>query len=95
MSDTLFKRHSEDEIVKQLIESMKKSDMGATTPANVVTQKMREKYTIIEKQTVQVGASYGKYRIKQRCYRKNKSGNTGSYQRIYAKGYLKNIDREQ
>lgn len=49
MSDTLFKRHSEDEIVKQLIESMKKSDMGATTPANVVTQKMREKYTIIEK----------------------------------------------
>jgi len=49
MGDTLFKRHSEDEIVKQLIESMKKSDMGATTPANVVTQKMREKYTIIEK----------------------------------------------
>lgn len=24
MSDTLFRRHSEDEIVKQLIESMKK-----------------------------------------------------------------------
>ena len=42
MSDTLFKRHSEDEIVKQLVESMKKSDLGATTLANVVTQKIRE-----------------------------------------------------
>lgn len=45
MSNTSFKRYSEDEIVKQLIESMKKSNMGATTPANVVSQKMREKYT--------------------------------------------------
>lgn len=37
---------SEDEIVKQLTESMIKSDMGATTPANVVSRQMREKYAI-------------------------------------------------
>lgn len=41
-----FKPLSEKEIVKQLTESMKKSDMGATTPANVVSQRMREKYAI-------------------------------------------------
>lgn len=37
---------SEDVIVKQLTESMEKSDMGATTPASVVSQRMREKYAI-------------------------------------------------
>ena len=41
-----FKPLSEEEIVKQLTESMKKSDMGATTPADVVSQRMREKYAI-------------------------------------------------
>ena len=41
-----FKQLSEEEIVKQLMESMKKSDMGATTPADVVSQRMREKYAI-------------------------------------------------
>lgn len=38
-----FKPLSEKEIVKQLTESMKKSDMGATTSADVVSQRMREK----------------------------------------------------
>ena len=42
----LFKPLSEEEIVKQLTESMKKSDTGATTPADVVSQRMREKYAI-------------------------------------------------
>lgn len=37
---------SEDVIVKQLTESMEKSDMGETTPASVVSQRMREKYEI-------------------------------------------------
>ena len=41
-----FKPLSEKEIAKQLTESMKKSDMGATTPADVVSQSMREKYAI-------------------------------------------------
>ncbi len=41
-----FKPLSEEEISKQLTESVKKSDMGATTPADVVSQKMREKYAI-------------------------------------------------
>lgn len=41
-----FKPLSEEEIVKQLTESMKKSDTGATTPADVVSQRMREKYAI-------------------------------------------------
>ena len=41
-----FKPLSEEEIVKQLTESMKKSDMGATTQADVVSQRMREKYAI-------------------------------------------------
>lgn len=43
---TPFKPLSEEEIVKQLTESVKKSDMGATTPADVVSQRMREKYAI-------------------------------------------------
>lgn len=41
-----FKPLSEEEIVKQLTESMKKSDTGATTPADVVSQRMRKKYAI-------------------------------------------------
>lgn len=41
-----FKPLSEEEIVKQLTESMKKSDMGATAQADVVSQRMREKYAI-------------------------------------------------
>lgn len=36
----------EDEIVRQLTESMEKSDMGAITPADAVSQRMREKYAI-------------------------------------------------
>ncbi len=35
-----------EDIVRQLTESMKKSDMGATTPADVVSQRMKEKYAI-------------------------------------------------
>ena len=41
-----FKPLSEEEIVKQLTESMEKSDMGAIIPADVVSQRMREKYAI-------------------------------------------------
>lgn len=37
---------SENEIVKQLTESMDKSDMGVTTSADVVSKRMREKYAI-------------------------------------------------
>ncbi|GEM_PF-190130 len=41
-----FKPLSEEELVTQLTESMKKSDMGVTTPADVVSQRMREKYAL-------------------------------------------------
>ena len=41
-----FKPLSEEELVKQLTKKKKKSDMGATTSADVVSQKMREKYAI-------------------------------------------------
>lgn len=37
---------TEDAIVEQLTKSMEKSDLGATTPASVVSQRMREKYVI-------------------------------------------------
>lgn len=37
---------TENEIVEQLTESMKRSDLGATTPASVVSRRMREKYVI-------------------------------------------------
>ncbi|MCM1252314.1 MAG: hypothetical protein NC321_05800 [Clostridium sp.] len=37
---------SEDVIVQQLIDSMRKSDMGVTTSANIVSQQMKEKYAI-------------------------------------------------
>lgn len=35
---------TEDALVEQLKKSMEKSDLGATTPANMVSQRMREKY---------------------------------------------------
>lgn len=44
--DTLMEVLSEDEIIEQLTKSMEKSDMGATTPASVVSQRMREKYAL-------------------------------------------------
>lgn len=37
---------TEDAIIEQLTASMEKSDLGATTPAGVVSQKMREKYVV-------------------------------------------------
>lgn len=37
---------SEDTIVQQLTDSMRKSDMGATTPADIVSNQMKEKYAI-------------------------------------------------
>lgn len=37
------KRLSEDELVKGLSESIRKSDMGATKPARAVSKSMREK----------------------------------------------------
>lgn len=46
MSDMPIESLSEDFIVKQLNESMKKSDMGFTTPAGIVSQRMKEKYAI-------------------------------------------------
>lgn len=46
MSDMPMESFNEDVIVRQLTESMKKSDMGATTPADFVSQKMKEKYAI-------------------------------------------------
>ncbi len=46
MSDMPIESLSEDVIVRQLTESMKKSDMGFTTPAGIVSQRMKEKYAI-------------------------------------------------
>lgn len=37
------KRLSEDELVEELTESIRKSDMGATKPARAVSKSMREK----------------------------------------------------
>lgn len=37
------KRLSEDELVEELSESIRKSDMGATKPARAVSKCMREK----------------------------------------------------
>ena len=45
-SDMPIEFLSEDAIVKQLTESVKKSDMGVTTPAGIVSQRMKEKYAI-------------------------------------------------
>lgn len=44
--NVLTERLTEDVIVEQLTKSMEKSDQGATTPAGVVSQRMREKYVI-------------------------------------------------
>lgn len=38
-----LKRLSEDELVEELSESIRKSDMGATNPARAVSKSMREK----------------------------------------------------
>ena len=46
MDDMPMEPFNEDVIVRQLTESMKKSDMGATTPADIVSQRMKEKYAI-------------------------------------------------
>ncbi|MCI7322401.1 MAG: hypothetical protein MR508_03680 [Lachnospiraceae bacterium] len=37
---------SEDEIVEQLSESIRKSDMGATKSAREVSKRMRDKYAV-------------------------------------------------
>ncbi len=42
----LIEMLTEDAMVEQLAKSMEKSDLGATVPANVISQKMREKYVI-------------------------------------------------
>ena len=46
MSDIPMESFNEDVIVRQLTESMKKSDMGATTLADIVSQRMKDKYAI-------------------------------------------------
>ena len=46
MSDIPMESLNEDVIVRQLTESMKKSDMGATTLADIVSQRMKDKYAI-------------------------------------------------
>ena len=46
MSDIPMESFNEDVIVRQLTESMKKSDMGAATPADIVSQQMKDKYAI-------------------------------------------------
>ncbi len=41
-----LKRLSEDELVEELSESIRKSDMGATKSAREVSKSMREKYAV-------------------------------------------------
>ena len=41
-----LKKLSEDELVKELAGSIRKSDMGATKPARAVSKSMREKYAV-------------------------------------------------
>lgn len=41
-----FRRLSEDELVKELTESIQKSDKGVTKPARTVSKSMREKYAV-------------------------------------------------
>lgn len=41
-----LKKLSEDELVKELSESIKKSDMGETKSARAVSKSMREKYAV-------------------------------------------------
>ncbi len=42
----LIEMLTEDVLVEQLKKSMEKSDLGATTPANMASQRMREKYVV-------------------------------------------------
>lgn len=46
MGDMPMEFLSESDMVEQLTESMKRSDMGLTTPADIVSQRMKEKYAI-------------------------------------------------
>ena len=46
MNDMPMETFIEDVIVRQLTESMKKSDMGSTIPADIVSQRMKKKYAI-------------------------------------------------
>ena len=41
-----FEKKSADEIVEELTQSAKKSDLGYTKPARSVSSKMREKYAV-------------------------------------------------
>lgn len=41
-----LRRLSEDELVKELTESIQKSDKGATKPARTISKSMREKYAV-------------------------------------------------
>ena len=41
-----LKRLNEDELVEELAESIRKSDMGATKSARSVSESMREKYGV-------------------------------------------------
>lgn len=41
-----FRRLSEDELVKELTESIQKSDKGATKSARTISKSMREKYAV-------------------------------------------------
>lgn len=41
-----LKKFNEDELVKELAESIQKSDIGETKPARVVSKSMREKYAV-------------------------------------------------
>lgn len=41
-----LKKLSEDELVKELTESIQRSDGGATKPARTVSKNMREKYAV-------------------------------------------------
>ena len=41
-----FEKKSVDEIVAELTQSMKKSDLGYTKPARRVSSKMKEKYAV-------------------------------------------------
>lgn len=41
-----LRRLSEDELVKELAESIQKSDKGVTKPAKTVSKSMRKKYAV-------------------------------------------------
>ena len=41
-----LRRLSEDELVKELTESIQKSDKGATKPARTISKSMKEKYAV-------------------------------------------------